>query len=315
MPIGKFINIMFQTPVVLFIFNRQTFTQSVIDILSRIKPTKLFVIADGPKSTMDSEILLCNMTRQLIDTIDWKCDLIKKFADTNIGCRNSIPSGLDFVFSHVEECIILEDDCLPELSFFKFCEELLEKYRENETIMSISGHRTDGPNEFGSESYYFSKYPNIWGWATWKNRWVKYDLRMRQWPELKDKLWLTSILNTKVAQAYWTRIFDSMLNDLDTWDYAWVYTNWLHNGLTIRPKVNMISNIGLGNKSSRNSIYEYESKFHQAADMKFPLIHPLCIEIDQQADIRIEWVSFSGMDARILGYLRDKILHSKKIND
>jgi hypothetical protein len=302
---------MFQTPLVLFIFNRPICTQRVINVLSKIRPNKLFVIADGPRSKIDSDVELCMSTRKIIDTIDWECDIIKKYADVNMGCRYRIPSGLDFVFSHVEECIILEDDCLPDLSFFKFCEELLDKYRENETIMTISGHRSDGPNEFKTESYFFSKYPNIWGWATWRNRWEKNDLEMKRWPILRNNSWLSTILKSKEAQVYWVRLFDSMLNNLDTWDYAWVYTNWLYNGLTIRPKVNMITNIGLGNKSSRMSKYQYESKFAEAQEMKFPLIHPTRIEIDQYADNRIEWVSFSGMDKRMLEVVRSRINKSR----
>lgn len=306
---------MFKTPIALFIFNRPDFTLQLVSILRILQPETLFVIADGPRQNTPTDILLCSQTRQVIEGIDWSCELIKKYSDVNLGCRNSIPKGLDFVFKHVESCVILEDDCIPNLSFFKFCEELLHFYRDNQTIMTISGHRSDGPNELDSDSYFFSKYPNIWGWATWKNRWEKYELEMTRWPEFRDKSWLNGILKTRDAQKYWTRIFDKMLNGLNTWDYAWVFACWVHGGLSIRPKVNMITNIGFGEGATHTHQKGWEFKFSSATEMPFPLLHPKFLEIDEEADIRIEWVSFSGMDARIFNYIRAKLIQNKLEKD
>lgn len=304
---------MYTTPIALFIFNRPAFTQQIVSILRILRPEKLFVVADGPRLNIPTDISLCAQTRQVIDEIDWPCEVIKKFSDVNLGCRNSLPQGLDFVFQQVESCVILEDDCMPNLSFFKFCEELLPLYRDNQAIMTISGHRSDGPNELDSDSYFFSAYPAIWAWATWKNRWEKYELAMSRWPELRDKSWLTSILKTRESQRYWTRIFDKMQEGLDTWDYAWVFASWLHRGLSIRPKVNMISNVGFGNEATHTTQEVFN--FPPAIEMNFPLKHPACVEIDEQADSRIEWVSFSGMDTRRIAKARAKVKQKEDEKD
>lgn len=300
---------MFQTPIAIFIFNRPTCTEQLVRALGVVKPPKLFVIADGPRNASDSE--LCEQTRAIIDHIDWPCTILKRYATSNIGCRESIPNGLQWVFEHVNTCIILEDDCIPQPSFFPFCQELLSRYQYDERVMTIGGHRSDGPNEIGTESYYFSKYPSIWGWATWKEKWAKFDLNMHQWEELRDSNWLNEILPTPKAVAYWSRMFNKMKNGLDTWDYAVAYTCWLHQGLSIRPRVNMIENIGFGNDETHTRQTDMIDKYPNPSDILFPLFHPKSIQIDEKADARIEWVSFSGMDERILAALRDRINKSK----
>jgi hypothetical protein len=164
---------MLQTPVVIFIFNRPHYTEQLVHALAVVRPARLFVIADGPRNAKD--IKLCEQTRAVIDHIDWPCTILKRYSTSNSGCRESIPNGLNWVFDQVDSCIILEDDCIPQPSFFHFCEELLSRYQYDERVMTIGGHRSDGPNELDSESYYFSKYPSVWGWATWKDRWANVN--------------------------------------------------------------------------------------------------------------------------------------------
>lgn len=296
---------MFQTPVAIFIFNRPECTKQLVEALAVVRPVNLFVIADGPRSENDIE--LCEQTRAIIDQIDWQCTILKRYAKVNIGCRESIPNGLTWVFDHVDTCIILEDDCIPQPSFFPFCEELLSLYKNDERIMTICGHRSDGPNEYENESYYFSKYPSIWGWATWKEKWAKFDLNMSQWNECKDSNWLRTILPTAKAIDYWSRTFDKMKNGMNTWDYALVYSCWLHDGISIRSKVNMITNVGFGEDATHTNQPEMKSIYANSVDIKFPLIHPNLICIDKAADDRIEWISFSGMDKRLLEIAKNRI--------
>ncbi len=300
---------MFQTPIALFIFNRPYCTKQLLHAIAVVKPARLFVIADGPRNA--NEIELCEQTRAIIDQIDWPCIILKRYANTNIGCRDSIPNGLQWVFNQVDECIILEDDCIPQPSFFSFCEVLLSRYKHNERVMTIGGHRSDGPNEFGTESYYFSKYPSVWGWATWKEKWAKFDLNMSQWVALRESNWLNEILPTPKAVAYWSRIFNQMENGLNTWDYALAYTCWLHQGLSIRPRVNMISNVGFSKDATHTLQKEMVDIYPNPSDITFPLCHPKSIRIDVEADDRIEWVSFSGMDERILEKIRVRIFESR----
>lgn len=300
---------MFQTPVAIFIFNRPECTKQLVEALAVVRPVNLFVIADGPRSENDIE--LCEQTRAIIDQIDWQCTILKKYAKVNIGCRESIPNGLTWVFDHVDTCIILEDDCIPQPSFFPFCEELLSLYKNDERIMTICGHRSDGPNEYENESYYFSKYPSIWGWATWKEKWAKFDLNLDSWDELKNSDWLNEILKSTKAVAYWSRIFDQMKNGMDTWDYALTFACWLHRGLSIRAKVNMITNVGFGENATHIQQVTLGDIYAKSSNIKFPLIHPSKICVDETADGRIEWVSFSGMDERRLAKVRERINQSR----
>ena len=300
---------MIQTPVAIFIFNRPHCTEQLVHALAVVRPANLFVIADGPRNTSDIE--LCEQTRAIIDQIDWPCTIVKRYATSNIGCRESIPNGLNWVFEQVDACIILEDDCIPQPSFFPFCQELLSRYKHDERVMTVGGHRSDGPNELGTESYYFSKYPSVWGWATWKEKWAKYDLNMHQWAELKDSKWLDDVLQTSKAAAYWSRMFDQMKNGLDAWDYALAYSCWLHNGLSIRSRVNMISNVGFGNDATHTHQTEMADIYANPIDIEFPLKHPPAISIDKEIDNRIEWVSFSGVDERRLQIVRESIYKSR----
>jgi len=162
-----------------------------------------------------------------------------------------------------------------------------------------------------TESYYFSKYPSVWGWATWKEKWAKYDLNMRQWAELKDSKWLDDVLQTPKAVAYWSRMFNHMKNGLDAWDYALAYSCWLHNGLSIRSRVNMISNVGFGKDATHTHQTEMADIYANPIDIEFPLKHPTAISIDKEIDDRIEWVSFSGMDERRLQIVRESIYKSR----
>jgi hypothetical protein len=300
---------MLQTPVAVFIFNRPHCTEQLVHALAFVRPARLFVIADGPRN--DCEIEICEQTRAIIDQIDWPCTILKRYATSNIGCRESIPNGLNWVFQHVDTCIILEDDCIPQPSFFPFCQELLSRYKYDMRIMTIGGHRSDGPNELDTESYYFSKYPSIWGWATWKEKWAKYDLNMSQWDDLKNSNWLNKILKSPKAVAYWSRMYDHMKNGLDTWDYALAYSCWLHKGLSIRSRVNMISNIGFGKEATHTHKTEMADIYANPMDIEFPLKHPIAISIDKEIDDRIEWVSFSGMDERRLQIVREYIYISR----
>ena len=311
-PYQSNLSMMFNTPIVLFLFNRPAETKKLFEVIRALQPTRLFIVADGPRESNSEDQQLCNLVRSLVSTIDWPCEIDRRFADKNIGCRHSIPDGLNWVFEQVEECIILEDDCIPDLSFFAFCRSLLDYYRNDTTIMTIGGHRFDGPDCTGGPGYFFSKYPSTWGWATWKRAWQKYDVHMSAWPALRDTNWLHSILDSKDAVAYWKRTYDQMYHGLDTWDYALTFACWLHQGLSIRPMINMITNIGFGANATHNKELVNRSVMRDASAFTFPIIHPKEIAVDQEAEDRIEWVSFSGIDKRRLQLARETIAARRK---
>ena len=303
---------MFNIPIAIFIFNRPECTQELYSAIAKLKPKTLFIIADGPREKNEEDKELCLRTRAIFNAIDWPCELTEFYSELNLGCRNSIPRGLDLVFQEVEECIILEDDCIPKQSFFPYCKELLGRYRDDARVMCIGGHRSDGPNEFSKESYFFSKYPSIWGWATWKHKWEKYNINMNNWNQLRNTNWLSTLLQDELAVVYWKRMFDEMQNGMDTWDYALIYSSWLHDLTSIRPRVNMINNIGFGNNATHTKTHNNGSSFSDVVDISFPLIHPDEVRIDEDAEKRIEWVSFSGMDKRILENARALILKRRE---
>jgi len=275
----------FNTPVLFLIFNRPNLTQQVFDKIKKVKPTELFVVADGARNQKEWEI--CNKTRKIIDQIDWPCTVNKNYSDKNLGCKIRVSSGINWFFENVEQGIILEDDCLPSTSFFYFCQELLEKYRDNEKIMCISGDNFQDKIIRGDGDYFFSIFNHIWGWATWKRAWNFYDINIKNLPKFKRENKIKKIFpRNKLAQKYWLRIFDKMYkNKEDTWDYQWVFTCWNNNGLTCLPNKNLISNIGAGSSNATHGDKVNNRKHNlETYELDFPLKHPSEIKIDTDAD-------------------------------
>ncbi|MCX6762599.1 MAG: hypothetical protein NT093_02335 [Candidatus Moranbacteria bacterium] len=241
----KYIKKNISTPVLFLIFNRPDVSQRVFNEIKKAKPSKLYVAADGPRKSKEGESSRCEETRKIIEQVDWECKIVTLFREDNLGCKIAVSSAITWFFDHEEEGIILEDDCLPNPTFFKYCEELLNKYRYDERVMHISGDNFQFGKKRGDGSYYFSIYPYIWGWATWRRSWKKYDVNMRSFPLFKKQNQIRNIFENKQMQGYWMRIFErSFRGEIDTWDYQWTYTVWSQGGLSIFPNVNLISNIG-----------------------------------------------------------------------
>lgn len=265
-----------KTPIIFIIFNRSDKTKKVFEMIKKAQPEKLIVIADGPRSHMEREMEICEETRKIIKSVDWNCEVIKDYSDINLGCKRRVSSGITNAFKLVDRAIILEDDCLPNQSFFYFCEELLEKYSNNQKIMSITGDNfLFDKSSIIKESYYFSKFPYIWGWATWKRAWDKYDVTMRAWPEIKNK---------KIIPRNWKKRFEDVyLGKIDTWDIQWTFCCLVNNGLSIVPHKNLISNIGFSSDSTHTKIKTTASKM-KIEEINFSLIHPDKIIANEKAD-------------------------------
>lgn len=245
------------TPVAFIIFNRPIETAIVFEQIRIARPTKLLVIADGPRMGLHGEAEKCNLTRAIIDKVDWPCDVVKNYSDTNLGCGLRVSSGLDWVFQTVEEAIILEDDCLPHQDFFSFCQELLKKYRYDDDVMSIGGTNFLKGIKRGEASYYFSSHFHVWGWASWSRAWKKYDYNTVSMCEER----LTNILDKKFISLGEKRKYRSMYNNMktgkvDTWDYQWFFAHLFNDGLTIIPNVNLVSNIGVTGTHMNNSYFK-----------------------------------------------------------
>jgi len=217
--------------------------------------------------------------------VDWPCEVILDYSDSNLGTRLRISGGLDRVFEQVDEAIILEDDCLPHPSFFGYCTELLARYRDDSRIWCISGDNFQRGQQRGDGSYYFSNYNHTWGWATWKRAWQKYDHEMTGWPAFRDGNFLEGILDDPLEVKYWKTIFETLYTQgrPDTWDYIWTLTCWKNCGLTILPNVNLIANIGFG-AAGTNTKGEGCWISTRPAEAIGPLKHPSSVVRDRAAD-------------------------------
>ena len=274
-----------KTPVALVIFNRADTLAKVFEVIRQVKPPKLLVIADGPRNDKPGEAEKCAATRAIIDRVDWDCEVLKNYSEVNMGMKLREASGFDWVFDHVEEAIILEDDTLPHPSFFRFCEELLDYYRHDERIMLISGDNFQFGRKKSQYSYYFSRYPNTWGWASWRRAWQHYDIEMKLWPKFRDDNLLKFILEKPSAVKCWKKNFQEAYdNKFSTWDYQWVFANWIQNGLTVIPEVNLISNLGFGVEATNTKALKSPHSNIPTKAITFPLKHPPFILPDKEAD-------------------------------
>jgi len=298
------------TPVAFIIFNRPHTTERVFAEIASARPPKLLVIADGPRENKTGEAATCATTRAIIDRVDWDCEVLTNFSECNLGCKKRVSSGIDWVFEQVEEAIILEDDCLPDPTFFRYCQELLDRYRHDQRVGLISGDNFQFGRTRNNDSYYFSKYVHIWGWATWRDRWVKsYDVSMSTWPRIRDEGWLADMVGNPRETHYWYKIFERLYNgEIDSWAYQWTFANWLEGRVSIMPSCNLISNIGFDADATHTTgASELENLARQP--MTFPLKHPIGVVKNTQADRFSEFKCFrvplvKRVINKLAGYLR-----------
>ena len=275
-----------KTPVAFIIFNRPDTTQQVFAEIAKARPPILLVVADGPRSNRPGEEKCCAATRAIVEGVDWDCEVLTNYSSVNLGCKNRVASGIDWVFEKVSEAIILEDDCLPDPTFFRFCQEMLERYRHDQRIGMISGDNFQFDRRRNNDSYYFSKYVHVWGWASWRDRWAgSYDVTMARWPRIRDEGRLADIVGNRSEAAYWHNIFESVhRGDIDTWDYQWLFANWLEGRMSILPAVNMISNVGFDKNATHTIAVDRGVSNLRRSPMGFPLVHPPGVFRNIQAD-------------------------------
>lgn len=276
---------MFDVPILFLIFNRPDTTSAVFDVIKMVKPKKLFIAADGYRKEITGEKELCLESRKVIDKIDWECEVKTLFREENLGCKRAVSSAIDWFFENVDEGIILEDDCLPDPSFFKYCKELLSYYRNNEKIMCISGDNFQNGTKRGNSSYYFSIYPHCWGWATWKRAWDKFDIEMKTFPKFAENKMINNILHTAEERGYWLYKFRrSFEGTRNSWAYIWTYTCFSYSGLTCLPNVNLVTNIGFGDSATHTVSSNQNYASLKTKSISFPLVHPKTIIPNIEAD-------------------------------
>jgi hypothetical protein len=274
-----------QTPVALFIFNRPEQTAKVFDRIAQGRPSKFLIVADGPRNEVERS--RCDAARAVLNAVNWPCDVRTNLSDQNLGCRVRMSSGIDWVFEQVEQAILLEDDCVPDLSFFPFCHELLQRYADEPRVLSISGDNFQFGQSRTSDSYYFSRLTHVWGWATWRRAWRQYDVAMKRWPAVRDTRFLNDLLGAEpsVVDGMRRAIDRVYRGEVDTWDTQWMLSSWLANGLTILPDVNLITNIGFGAEATHTRSSRSEMANLKASEIQFPLRHPSNIQRNVEADL------------------------------
>lgn len=276
-----------KTAVALIIFNRAETTQLVFNAIRQAKPAKLLVIADGPRATHPDDAARCAAARAVIEQVDWECEVLKNYSETNLGCGLRPATGISWVFEQVEEAIILEDDCLPHPSFFQFCEELLAHYRHDARVMHISGNNFQQVQPRTDYSYSFSRYPHIWGWASWRRAWNCFDFELKAWAAVRDGAWLEDYLGNEHHARFWSSEFERVYgaDKSHIWDYQWTYACFTQNGLSINPNVNLVSNIGFtqGATHTVSDVVDQRNNLPTHA-ITLPLNHPPFMMRDAKAD-------------------------------
>jgi len=273
-----------KTAVLFLVFNRPDATKQVFEAIRKAKPPRLYVAADGPRGGKFGEPERVKEVRTIATEVDWPCKVKMLFREKNLGCKKAVSSAITWFFEQEEQGIILEDDCLPHLDFFFFCENLLNRHFSDEQIFAITGNNFQKGEWRGDASYYFSKYIHVWGWATWRRAWKYYQVDINFWPKWKTSLAWTTYTPDKIERRYWQEIFDRCyLDKIDTWDYQLLLSAWYKNGLTATPNVNLVKNIGFGMDATHT--HDKSSEFSNMAFEKIGILkYPKIIKKNIKAD-------------------------------
>jgi hypothetical protein len=238
------------TAVLLLVFNRPKTTCKVFEAIRKARPRRLYIAADGPRPSSAEDGENCRQVRQIVAQVDWGCRVETLFRNENVGCQKAISKAIDWFFEHEASGIILEDDCVPSQSFFWFCQQLLERYHDDQRIMHINGTNFFWNRKFGGSTYFYSKYGNIWGWATWRRAWAHYDAQLTDWENIKILLDNNGFYGAREMAVRKDQIEQIRSGLLDTWDYQWIITKIMQSGLSVIPSVNLVKNIGFISEST-----------------------------------------------------------------
>jgi hypothetical protein len=285
---------MFDTPILYLVFNRPEETALSFEKIRMIRPSKLFIASDGPRKDHKTDFENCKSVISIIQAgLDWKCEVHYLIRKENLGCGRAVSQAIDWFFQHVEQGIILEDDCLPAETFFPFCAELLLKYLNSENVTHISGHNNQMGYKRGSNDYYFSRIVNIWGWATWRRAWKKYNFNFENIELLKK--------HPKHHNFPISNLDDFVSGAIDTWDTQWLFTNFINNRYAISPNINLVQNIGF-NSTATHTNFNPPGYFlkNYNGELTFPLKHPKKIQFNELADEHAAAYVFKVREASFL---------------
>jgi hypothetical protein len=275
--------------VLFIIYNRPCPTSLVFSQIRKAKPKRLYIAGDGPKDKEDEE--KCRKCREIATQVDWDCEVKICFSDTNLNCGRGPYEAMKWFFTNEEQGIILEDDCLPALSFIRYCKELLDRYKNDNRIMMISGNNyRDVWNNDKDNSYYFSNFTLTWGWATWRRAWEMYDYTLTDFPELMKKKYLENAFMGPLDRMFRLSKLKSTYDrwpNIDWWDYQWQYNLITQSGLCIVPEVNLVRNTGFDCDATHTTNYKDEKRKMSLSEIQFPLRHPRYVMQNVEADKRL----------------------------
>ncbi len=281
---------MFDVAVLFCTFNRLDTVKKSFARIRDIQPSRLYLSSDGPRDSFSGEIDKIMRVREYIEqNIDWECTVHKNYSDTNLGCGIKMSSAISWAFEHEDRLIIIEDDCVVDPSFFRYCEELLDYYKNDGRVMLIDGYCNAG-KAITQDSYFFSAVPeDYWGWATWKRVWDKYEYDIVRSNE-RDILSYLKKITSRGGVKHFLQCFDTVSSHrTDIWDYQLLYMLVKEQGVAILPNTNLVFNAGIGDDATHtiNTPTYYSSDSHQ---MAFPLKHPSTVESAKKYDKAI-WKS------------------------
>ena len=303
-------------PILITAWRRVEKLENLLHAIKENKPKKIYFSCDGPrKNNLNDEKLIKNVKESFNKLINWDCEIHKKYNKENLGCRVAMITAINWFFENESEGIILEDDCIPRKEFFPYCAELLQKYRNNHKVWTISGSNFQRGIKRGDGSYYLSKYFHCWGWATWRDRWSKIDSFMSTWPKAKETNSIKSIFPDPLEFKYWNKIFDKFFvrKIPDTWDIEWTYTCFINQGYTIIPNYNLVKNIGFDQEATHTK-YSIQNLPGIDKELILPINHPNFLIQDVLAD-RFTFYNFYRMNfkKRIKFILKKALYFPKKV--
>lgn len=278
-----------QTPVLVIAYRRAETTRQVIDSLRGLRPERLYFAANGPDPARPDDPAQCESARGVLGEVDWPCEIRRLFRTEHLPARESIARAIDWFFEHETEGVILEDDCICAPAFFRMAQELLIRYRDRTEVMQIGATNFAPHLTGGGDSYSFSGYAYIWGWATWRRAWRLFDLQMSTFDEASVRAILRSRFPRWRDRSFWLAMYRYLSSGrLDTWDVQWNFALFRANGLSVVPRVNLVRNIGFGAQSTNTTNAQNAFASMAPGELAFPLKHPERLQAAERAD---DWVS------------------------
>lgn len=271
-------------PVCLFIFNRPEPTTKVFEQIRSVEPSRLYVVADGPRANYPKDAERCREARTITEGVDWNCEVHRDYAEVNMGLKQRFTTGLEFLFEHEDRAIILEDDCVPHTDFFNFCTKMLEHYAEDERVWDVSGTNYLERWHDETQDYHFSYYGGIWGWATWRRAWKAYDPEMNLWADSDVRERIRDVVADDSQYEYLRTVYERTYNgDIETWDYQWGFARHINSGLSVIPSRNLVSNVGFGSEAT-NTVETGPLADIPRHPLSFPLDYHDYVAVDRDFD-------------------------------